>query len=37
MARHELTDAQLALIEPLLPAAPQRGRPWKDHRLVLNL
>lgn len=36
MARHELTDAQFALIEPLLPAAPRRGRPWKDHRVVLN-
>ena len=36
MARHELTDAQFALIEPLLPTAPRRGRPRKDHRLVLN-
>ena len=36
MARHELTDAQFALIEPLLPDGPRRGRPWKDHRLVLN-
>lgn len=36
MARHELTDAQFALIEPLLPTAPRRGRPWKDHRVVLN-
>jgi transposase len=36
MGRHELTDAQFALIEPLLPAAPRRGRPWKDHRVVLN-
>jgi len=36
MARHELTDAQFALIEPLLPDGPRRGRPWKDHRVVLN-
>lgn len=36
MARHELTDAQFALIAPLLPIAPRRGRPWKDHRPVLN-
>lgn len=36
MARHELTDAQFALIEPLLPTGPRRGRPWNDHRQVLN-
>ena len=35
--RHDLTDAQWATIQPLLP--PQRsqtGRPAKDHRVVLN-
>lgn len=35
--RHELTDDQWAILEPLLP--PQRaktGRPAKDHRLILN-
>lgn len=35
--RHELTDAQWAVLEPLLP--PQRaatGRPAKDHRTILN-
>ena len=26
-ARHDLTDAQWALLEPLLPAPPVRGRP----------
>jgi len=36
MARHELTDAQFALLEPVLPTGPRRGRPWKDHRVVLN-
>lgn len=36
MARHELTDAQFALLEPLLPTNDRRGRPWVDHRQVLN-
>lgn len=27
MARHELTDAQFAVIAPLLPAGTRRGRP----------
>lgn len=36
MARHELTDAQFALLEPLLPTNDRRGRPWVDHRKVLN-
>jgi transposase len=37
MRRHELTDDQWDLLEPLLP--PQRpvtGRPAKDHRTILN-
>lgn len=35
--RHELTDAAWAVIEPLLPPAPKRrGRPWRDHRTVIN-
>ena len=36
----DLTDAQWAFIEPLLPELPQRpdrrGRPWRDSREVLN-
>src|SRR5579875_8393 len=35
--RHELTDAQWAVLAPLLP--PQRaatGRPAKDHRTIIN-
>lgn len=36
MARHELTDAQFALLEPFLPTNDRRGRPWVDHRKVLN-
>jgi transposase len=35
--RHDLTDAQWALLEPLLPdRAPRRGRPWRDHRIVVD-
>ena len=35
--RHELADDQWKLIEPLLPRnKPRRGRPWADHRTVLN-
>lgn len=35
--RHDLTDEEWALLEPLLPAqAPRRSRPWKDHRTVVN-
>ena len=33
--RHELTDSAWAVIEPLLPER-SRGRPWKDHRRVIN-
>jgi transposase len=37
MYRHELTDAQWALIEPLLPQnEPKKGRPWNDHRPLVN-
>src|SRR5512133_1345813 len=35
--RHELTDAAWAVIEVVLPAPPRRrGRPWRDHRSVVN-
>jgi transposase len=35
--RHDLTDQEWALLEPLLPArSPRRARPWKDHRQVVN-
>jgi transposase len=35
--RHDLTDEEWALLEPLLPAqTPRRSRPWKDHRTVVN-
>jgi transposase len=36
--RHDLTDDQWELIEPHLPlpAAGKAGRPWADHRRVVN-
>jgi transposase len=34
--RHELTDDQWAVLEPLLPQRAATGRPAKDHRTVLN-
>jgi transposase len=36
--RHDLTDEQWTLIEPLVPpsTAGQAGRPWADHRRVIN-
>lgn len=36
MRRHELTDAEWKLIEPLLPRNEGRGRPWRNHREVIN-
>jgi transposase len=35
--RHDLTDAEWALLAPVLPdRTPQRGGRWMDHRLFLN-
>ena len=34
--RGELTDAAWTQIEPLLPRADGCGRPWRDHRQVVN-
>jgi transposase len=35
--RHDLTDVQWDRLEVLLPSnAPRRGRPWSDHRTVVN-
>ncbi len=35
--RHDLTDEEWALLEPLLPAqTPRRSRPGKDHRTGVN-
>ena len=37
MERHELTDEQWALAEPLIPrSVAKTGRPAKDRRLMLN-
>lgn len=36
MRRYELTDDQWALIEPLLPPKQGKGRPYRDHRTMLN-
>jgi transposase len=35
--RHDLTDAEWARLQPLLPdTTPRRGGRWADHRTVLN-
>ncbi|MET7609262.1 IS5 family transposase [Streptomyces avermitilis] len=34
--RGELTNAAWRWIAPLLPGASRRGRPWRDHRQVIN-
>ena len=34
--RHELTDEQWQVIEPLLPVSGARGRPRVDDRRVIN-
>ena len=36
VGRGELTDAAWAAIEPLLPRSGGRGKPWADHRRVIN-
>ncbi|MFC8717738.1 IS5 family transposase [Kitasatospora sp. NPDC057198] len=36
MGRGETTDAVWAGIEPLLPQRDGAGRPWRDHRQVVN-
>ena len=36
MRRHELSDEQWELIQDELPEAEGAGRPWRDHRQVVN-
>jgi transposase len=36
VARFDLTDAEYAILEPLLPGQPVRGGQWRDHRQVIN-
>ena len=34
--RHDLTDEQWQMLEPHLPRSTKAGRPWADHRRVVN-
>lgn len=34
--RHELSDAEWAVLEPLLPAAATLGWYYRNHRTILN-
>ncbi|WP_376771437.1 transposase [Micromonospora polyrhachis] len=36
MARDDLTNREWAVLAPLLPAQPDRGDQWRDHRQVVN-
>ena len=36
MRRHELTDEQWDVISRLMPQNEGRGRPWNDHRRMVN-
>jgi transposase len=36
MRRHELSDSQWALIQEFMPVSDGPGRPWRDHRSMVN-
>ena len=36
MRRYELTDEQWAMLAPLLPPQRGNGRPYRDHRMMMN-
>ena len=36
LKRHGLSDAEWALLEPLMPAHPRQGHRWSDHRLIVD-
>jgi transposase len=36
MARGDLSNAEWRCLKPLLPADPNRGGRWRDHRQVVN-
>jgi putative transposase len=39
MPRYDLPDEAWTIIQPLLllePATPQVGRPWAQHRMIIN-
>lgn len=34
--RHELSDTEWALLAPLMPDHPRRGKRWAEHRKIIN-
>jgi transposase len=36
LRRHDLTDAQWRLLEPLMPAHPRQGHRWHNHRSIID-
>ena len=36
LKRHDLTDAEWARLESLMPAHPRQGHRWSDHRTVID-
>jgi transposase len=36
LKRHDLSDAEWARLEPLLPPHPRQGHRWNDHRVVID-
>ena len=36
VARREVSDEVWAVLEPLMPVASRRSRPWADHRLAVE-
>lgn len=36
MSRHELSDDEWGQIKDLFPVNGRRGRPWRDHRVIMN-
>ncbi len=36
MRRYELTDEEWEVIADLFPTSRSRGRPWRDHRAMIN-
>ena len=36
LKRHDLSDAEWAVLEPLMPAHPRQGHRWSDHRVVVD-
>jgi transposase len=36
LRRHDLSDAEWARLQPLLPRHPRQGHRGNDHRLVIN-